>query len=228
MKTPVTALDQRYSDPSAAAAGWEETRRVLEAAELFWISTVRADGRPHVTPLVAAWAEDAIHFHTGEGEQKLLNLRANPHVVLTTGCSRWTRGSTSSLRARQSRSPTLRRSAGWPRPGPPSGTGAGSSRPATAASAAPAWMATPAWCSRSRRPRSTRTPRATRSAPPPTGSDRGNRPGRDDHAEAAARHRPRFGWDGSSAGTSWPSRTSRTSGTASPAHSAAILTAASK
>ena len=89
MTTPVTTLDRRYSDPEAAAAGWDQTRKVLETAELFWISTVRADGRPHVTPLVAVWADGAIHFHTGAGEQKFRNLRANPHVVLTTGCNRW-------------------------------------------------------------------------------------------------------------------------------------------
>ena len=46
MPTPVTTFDQQYSDPAATAIGWEETRRVLEEAELFWISTVRADGRP--------------------------------------------------------------------------------------------------------------------------------------------------------------------------------------
>jgi nitroimidazol reductase NimA-like FMN-containing flavoprotein (pyridoxamine 5'-phosphate oxidase superfamily) len=92
MNTPVTALDQRYSDEAATAAGWDETRRVLEAAELFWISTVRADGRPHVTPVVAVWADGAIHFCTGAGEQKYANLRGNPHVVLTTGSSRWDDG----------------------------------------------------------------------------------------------------------------------------------------
>ena len=92
MNPPVTALDQRYSDPEATAAGWDETREALETAEIFWISTVRADGRPHVTPLVAVWSEGAIHFHTGAGEQKAANLRANPHVVLTTGCNRWDQG----------------------------------------------------------------------------------------------------------------------------------------
>ena len=92
MNTPVTALDRRYSDEDAAATGWDETRRVLETAELFWISTVRADGRPHVTPVVAVWSDGAIHFHTGAGEQKFANLRANPHVVLTTGCNRWDQG----------------------------------------------------------------------------------------------------------------------------------------
>ena len=36
MRTPATKFDQRYSDPAAIATGWEETRGVLEAAELFW------------------------------------------------------------------------------------------------------------------------------------------------------------------------------------------------
>jgi hypothetical protein len=92
MQQPVTKLDRRFSDPDAVATGWEETRRLLEKAELFWIATVRADGRPHVTPLVAVWLEDAIHFTTGPAEQKAVNLRGNPNVVLTTGCNEWDRG----------------------------------------------------------------------------------------------------------------------------------------
>jgi PPOX class probable F420-dependent enzyme len=92
MTTPVTTLDHPYSDPSATATGWDETRAALESAELFWISTVRSDGRPHVTPVVAVWADGAVWFTTGAGEQKFANLRANPHVVLTTGCNSWDRG----------------------------------------------------------------------------------------------------------------------------------------
>jgi nitroimidazol reductase NimA-like FMN-containing flavoprotein (pyridoxamine 5'-phosphate oxidase superfamily) len=89
---PSAKLDTRFSDPDAVTTDWEETRRVLESAELFWISTVRADGRPHVTPLVAVWLDDALHFTTGETEQKAVNLRGNPNVILTTGCNRWDRG----------------------------------------------------------------------------------------------------------------------------------------
>ena len=92
MSTPVTTFDREYSDPAATAVGWEETRRVLETAELFWISTVRDDGRPHVTPIVAAWADDAVWFSTGADEQKFANLCGNPRVVLTTGCNRWDKG----------------------------------------------------------------------------------------------------------------------------------------
>ena len=90
--TPVTRIDRRYSDPAAEAASWEDTVRALKEAELFWLTTVRPDGRPHVTPVVATWGEGAVHFHTGATEQKFLNLRANPHVVLTTGCNSWDRG----------------------------------------------------------------------------------------------------------------------------------------
>jgi hypothetical protein len=87
-----TTLDEIYSDPAATAVEWPETLRALETAELFWISTVRADGRPHVTPVVAAWAEGAIWFSTGADEQKFANLRTNPHVVLTTGRNEWDGG----------------------------------------------------------------------------------------------------------------------------------------
>ena len=89
---PVTQIDTRFSDPDAVATEWDETRQVLETAELFWISTVRADGRPHVTPLVAVWLDDAIHFATGAAEQKAVNLQGNPNVVLMTGCNMWEAG----------------------------------------------------------------------------------------------------------------------------------------
>jgi nitroimidazol reductase NimA-like FMN-containing flavoprotein (pyridoxamine 5'-phosphate oxidase superfamily) len=92
MQQPVSELDPRFSDPQAVATGWEDTRRALEEAELFWISTVRDDGRPHVTPLVAVWLDDAIHFATGPSEQKAVNLRTNRNVILTTGCNRWDGG----------------------------------------------------------------------------------------------------------------------------------------
>lgn len=89
MTVPVTKIDKRYSSDDAIAVKWEETERFLQDAELFWVTTVRSDGRPHVTPVVAAWAEGAVWFSTGAEEQKFANLQANSHVVMTTGCNRW-------------------------------------------------------------------------------------------------------------------------------------------
>lgn len=52
---------------------------------MFWLSTVRPDGRPHVTPLLAVWHKDAMYFCTGPRERKAKNLQQNPHCILTTG-----------------------------------------------------------------------------------------------------------------------------------------------
>jgi nitroimidazol reductase NimA-like FMN-containing flavoprotein (pyridoxamine 5'-phosphate oxidase superfamily) len=82
---PKAELDTRFSDKEAMPTEWAEARGILEEAEVFWISTVRPDGRPHVTPLIAVWLDDALHIVTGPGEQKAKNLAENPHCILTTG-----------------------------------------------------------------------------------------------------------------------------------------------
>jgi pyridoxine/pyridoxamine 5'-phosphate oxidase len=58
---------------------------VIGEAEVFWLSTVRPDGRPHVTPLLAAWSLRGMCFTTGGQERKAHNLEHNPRCVLTTG-----------------------------------------------------------------------------------------------------------------------------------------------
>lgn len=92
MNQPTTELDARFSDPGATPTTWQQTLQALQAAELFWITTVRADGRPHVTPLVAVWHDDTLYFCTGPAEQKAVNLRTNPQVALSTGCNQWQTG----------------------------------------------------------------------------------------------------------------------------------------
>jgi nitroimidazol reductase NimA-like FMN-containing flavoprotein (pyridoxamine 5'-phosphate oxidase superfamily) len=66
LNAPGTTIDPRSGDPDAMATRWEETHRVLETVELFWIATVRADGRPHVTPLIAVWLGGSLYFCTGD------------------------------------------------------------------------------------------------------------------------------------------------------------------
>lgn len=87
MIEPETEVDARFSSPGAGAIEWDVGRRRIEGAELFWISTVRPDGRPHVTPLISVWLDGAAWFCTGADERKARNLAENPHCVLTTGCN---------------------------------------------------------------------------------------------------------------------------------------------
>jgi nitroimidazol reductase NimA-like FMN-containing flavoprotein (pyridoxamine 5'-phosphate oxidase superfamily) len=49
------------------------------------LSTVRPDGRPHVTPLLGVWLDGALYFCTGSNERKAKNLAQNSGCVLTTG-----------------------------------------------------------------------------------------------------------------------------------------------
>jgi len=89
---PVAELHPDYSSPGAVATPWQEVVAVLEHAEIFWISTVRADGRPHVAPLPAMWLDNALHFGTGLDEQKGRNLLRNPNCILTTGNNSYRQG----------------------------------------------------------------------------------------------------------------------------------------
>ena len=84
---PEAELDTRFSDGQASATAWPDAESVLEAAKIFWISTVRPEGRPHVTPLIAVWLDGALYFCTGADEQKARNLARNPFCTLTTGCN---------------------------------------------------------------------------------------------------------------------------------------------
>jgi nitroimidazol reductase NimA-like FMN-containing flavoprotein (pyridoxamine 5'-phosphate oxidase superfamily) len=85
-------LDTRFSDPEAQPTPWAEIEQTLERAELYWLSTVRADGRPHVTPLIGVFEDGAVHFCTGLGEQKARNLEHTRQVALTTGNNTWDKG----------------------------------------------------------------------------------------------------------------------------------------
>ena len=52
-KEPTAELDSQFSSDEATPIPWAEGRERLEGAEVYWISTVRPDGRPHVTPLLS-------------------------------------------------------------------------------------------------------------------------------------------------------------------------------
>jgi predicted pyridoxine 5'-phosphate oxidase superfamily flavin-nucleotide-binding protein len=50
---PTAELNESFSEPGSVAPPWAEVAGALSKSEMFWLSTVRRDGRPHVTPLPA-------------------------------------------------------------------------------------------------------------------------------------------------------------------------------
>jgi PPOX class probable F420-dependent enzyme len=90
--TPTATLAKDFSDVGAQPTPWPDAVEALKRAEVFWVTTVRPNGHPHQTPLIAVWQDDALYFCTGPEERKAKNIAKNPHVLLTTGDNAYTHG----------------------------------------------------------------------------------------------------------------------------------------
>jgi len=91
-RTPTTAVNitatwddhaLHRGDP-ADVIPWEEVRDRIARAGDYWVSTVRADGAPHVRPVFAVWIDGRLYSTTNSSRAKARNLRTNPLVAFTT------------------------------------------------------------------------------------------------------------------------------------------------
>ena len=89
---PTPELNHDFSDSGTTPRPWADARSRLQEAEIYWLSTVRPDGRPHVTPVAAVLVDDSLYFGTGPAERKVDNLAANAKCILTTGTNRLSDG----------------------------------------------------------------------------------------------------------------------------------------
>ena len=85
LEAPATDLDNRFSSPGAVALPWTEAEQQLQKAGVYWLSTMRPEGRPHATPLFAVWLDGTLYFCTGDAERKAKNLAERVWVTITTG-----------------------------------------------------------------------------------------------------------------------------------------------
>ena len=92
IEAPATDLDPEFSSPGATALPWTDAEEQLREADVFWLTTVRPGGRPHVVPVIAVWLKRSLYFATGEGERKAKNLAKNRQVTVTTGRNDLTEG----------------------------------------------------------------------------------------------------------------------------------------
>lgn len=59
---------------------WADER--LTGRYIWWLSTTRPDGRPHLMPVWAVWLGDCVGFSTGSGTTKAKNLAQNKFVTI--------------------------------------------------------------------------------------------------------------------------------------------------
>ena len=85
IEAPVADIAEDFSSPGTTALPWTDAEEQLRKADVFWLATVRPEGRPHVVPVLAVWLDGSLYFATGHGEQKVKNLATNSRVSVTTG-----------------------------------------------------------------------------------------------------------------------------------------------
>ena len=67
-------------DRSFLSWTWANDR--LSKAHNYFLSTVRADGRPHVMPVWGIWLDNMFYFSTGRRSRKSENLSLNPSCAI--------------------------------------------------------------------------------------------------------------------------------------------------
>lgn len=77
----VYGLDHATSAPGTRLS-WRQASDWLEGARLYWVVTVRPDGRPHAVPVEGHWLDDTFYFGAAPGTRRALNLAKNPAVVV--------------------------------------------------------------------------------------------------------------------------------------------------
>lgn len=80
-KAELLHLPDEYGTPSNVL-DWPAVARDLEAAERYWLTTTRPDGRPHAVPVDALWMDDALYFGGSTQTVHHRNLARNPRAVV--------------------------------------------------------------------------------------------------------------------------------------------------
>ena len=75
LHTPAEYLNPRTAD---GLLPWSYARERLESARNYWLTTVRPNGRPHVTPLWGAWVGNALYFDGSPETRWGRNIATNP------------------------------------------------------------------------------------------------------------------------------------------------------
>jgi Pyridoxamine 5'-phosphate oxidase len=71
------------ADPNAVIP-WVEALPRLSAATFYWFATARADGRPHLRPVLAVWVDGAMCTTSAPTAAKARNLALNDACTLAT------------------------------------------------------------------------------------------------------------------------------------------------
>lgn len=73
---------EKAIDPPGERLPWKEVSEWLATARNYWLSTTRADGRPHAKPVWGLWLDGEFAFSTHPETVTGHNLHTNPEVTV--------------------------------------------------------------------------------------------------------------------------------------------------
>lgn len=80
---PEMPKDYGVPDGQEGMVDWQHAAEVLASAKMYWVGTVRPDGRPHAVPVWGAFVDGTLYLETGGHDTvKVRNIKANPRVVV--------------------------------------------------------------------------------------------------------------------------------------------------
>ena len=93
-RVPSTAVDRQAGHVARTAIALDErvapvappaVDRFLREARVLWLSTVHADGRPHLVPIWFTWDGTAFLLFSKPWARKIENIRRTPDVMVAVG-----------------------------------------------------------------------------------------------------------------------------------------------
>ena len=77
-------LPPAYGKPTRPMA-WSDADDLLTESRVYWIASVRPDGRPHIVPSDGIWLDDALYFGGSPDTVHMRNVRATGRAVVHVG-----------------------------------------------------------------------------------------------------------------------------------------------
>jgi hypothetical protein len=83
-KVEQMGLPAVYGHPKKKLA-WSDVRKDLAGALVYWVASVRPDGRPHVVPKDGVWLDDTLFYGGADETVHHRNVDKNPEVTMHVG-----------------------------------------------------------------------------------------------------------------------------------------------
>lgn len=71
-----------YIETPGAILPWSHAHERLAEANIYWIASMRPNGRPHLSPIWGVWLDNRLYFDGSGQSRRSRNIAANPQIAV--------------------------------------------------------------------------------------------------------------------------------------------------